>query len=124
MPTHTVSFLTEFYQVKFSSLCCALIACFTAIFHLIYPSYFSCDIFFLTFRLYHCVENTREYHEAEPQFIEIEAEHAEVVENLIQAYPSYLSLEMLQTKDLEIIQTLWENKLIVTRNPLDGDQYD
>ena len=99
MPTHTVTFLTEFYQIKFSSLC-------------------------LTFRLYHCVENTREYHEAEPQFIEIEAEHAEVVENLIQAYPSYLSLEMLQTKDLEIIQTLWENKLIVTRNPLDGDQCD
>ena len=34
IPTHTVSFLTEFYQVKFSSLCCALITCFTAIFHL------------------------------------------------------------------------------------------
>ena len=96
----------------------------TAIFNLNQASYFSCHVPYLTCRLYHCVENTREYHEAEPQFIEIEAEHAEVVENLIQAYPSYLSLEMLQTKDLEIIQTLWENKLIVTRNPLDGDQYD
>ena len=75
-------------------------------------------------RLYHCVENTRQFHEADPQFIEIEAEHAEVVENLIQAYPNYLSLEMLQTKDLDIIQTLWENKLLLTRMPLAGDEYD
>ena len=40
---------------------------------------------------------------------------AEVIENLIQAYPNYLSLEMLQTKELDIIQTLWENKLIMTK---------
>ena len=75
-------------------------------------------------RLYHCVGYSREFHELEPQYIEIDPEHAEVIENLIQAYPNYLSLEMLQTKELDIIQTLWENKLIMTKKPLDGDQYE
>jgi hypothetical protein len=37
------------------------------------------------------------------------------VENLITAYPHFLSLDMLHTKDLDFIQTLWENKLILTR---------
>ena len=78
--------------------------------------------FFL--RLYHCVENTREYHQTEPQFIEIDPDHAEVVEALIAAYPDYMSIQMLPTEDLDIIQMLWENKLLLVRNPLEGDDDD
>ena len=76
------------------------------------------------FRLYHCVENSREYHQMDQQYIEIDPEHAEIVESLIAAYPNYMALDMLHTNDMNIIQTLWENKLLMTRDPLDGDQYD
>lgn len=75
-------------------------------------------------RIYHCVENTREYHQTDPLFIEIDPDHAEIVEALIQAYPDYMSIKMLQTDDLDFVQMLWENKLLLVRNPLEGDDDD
>ena len=33
-------------------------------------------------RLYHNVDNTREYHEMDPQFLEIDPDHAPAIEDL------------------------------------------
>lgn len=49
--------------------------------------------------VYHCLENTREYHQVEPQFVEVAPEHAPAVEALIHAYPEYMTIESLPLQD-------------------------
>lgn len=49
--------------------------------------------------LYHCLENTREYHEEDPQFLEISLEQAPAIEALLQAYPNYIAIENLPLAD-------------------------
>ena len=46
-------------------------------------------------KIYHCLENTREYHQEEPQFFEMSHEHAPAVEALIHTYPKYITVENL-----------------------------
>lgn len=50
-------------------------------------------------RLYHTLENSREYHAEEPQFLEIVPESAPVVEALIHAYPKYITIENLPLEE-------------------------
>lgn len=73
-------------------------------------------------RIYYCVENTREYHEAEEQFLEIDSDLAPAVEAIVTAYPEYVKAEDLPLENLEekmkVVQDLWERKLIMTREPL------
>lgn len=46
-------------------------------------------------KIYHCLENTREYHQEEPQFFFMSHEHAPAVEALIHTYPKYIAVEYL-----------------------------
>ena len=49
--------------------------------------------------IYHTLENSREYHKEEPQFLEIDPESAIAVETLIHLYPAYIPIESLPMKD-------------------------
>lgn len=54
-----------------------------------------------TVKLYHSVENSREYHEYEPQYIDIGAELAPAIEFLLNSYPDYTSIEELPLDTLD-----------------------
>eukprot|EP00095_Tigriopus_kingsejongensis_P010057 maker-scaffold99_size374999-snap-gene-2.25 protein:Tk10057 transcript:maker-scaffold99_size374999-snap-gene-2.25-mRNA-1 annotation:"nucleolar protein 66" len=81
-----------------------------------------------TLRIYHCVDNTRQFHEVEEgQFLEIERELAPAIEALLSRYPQFIKAEDLPLESLDekmrVVQDLWERKLIMTRNPLEN-HYD
>ncbi|KAK8750328.1 hypothetical protein OTU49_014781 [Cherax quadricarinatus] len=75
-------------------------------------------------KVYHCLENTREYHQEEPQYIELIPENAPAVEALIHAYPEYLTIESLPLSDeiakMAVASGLWERGLVVTARPLNS----
>ncbi|ROT84728.1 putative bifunctional lysine-specific demethylase and histidyl-hydroxylase NO66-like [Penaeus vannamei] len=79
-------------------------------------------------RLYHTLENSREYHAEEPQYLEIVPESAPVVEALIHAYPQYITIENLpleeETEKMAVVSGLWERGLLVTAQPLDASYDD
>ncbi|XP_037799483.1 ribosomal oxygenase 1-like isoform X2 [Penaeus monodon] len=79
-------------------------------------------------RLYHTLENSREYHAEEPQFLEIVPESAPVVEALIHAYPKYITIENLpleeESEKMAVVSGLWERGLLVTSQPLDASYDD
>ncbi len=78
-------------------------------------------------KIYHSVENTREYHEVEEQFLEIDGELAGAVVELVRAYPQFVRAEELPLDDLEakmrVVQDLWERGILMTREPLEA-HYD
>lgn len=50
-------------------------------------------------RLYHTLENSREYHAEDPQYLELVPESAPVVEALLHAYPKYITIENLPLEE-------------------------
>merc|ERR1719510_32618 len=75
-------------------------------------------------KIYHCVENSREYQEIEPQSLDIDSELAPAIEALIQEYPRYMTVESLPVqlgldRKMDIVQSLWEAKLLQTKKPLE-----
>ncbi|RWS11651.1 bifunctional lysine-specific demethylase and histidyl-hydroxylase NO66-like protein [Dinothrombium tinctorium] len=54
-----------------------------------------------TVRLYHTLENSRVYHEFEPQYIDIGADKAPAVEYLLRSYPNYISIDQLPLATLD-----------------------
>lgn len=73
-------------------------------------------------RIYFYVENSMEYHGSEFPFFEIEENLAPGVNDLITAYPEYVSVQSLSmTSDAEKIQladALWSRGLIMSEYPL------
>lgn len=78
-------------------------------------------------RIYYCVENTREYQEIEPQYLEVDMATAPAIEALINQYPEFMKVENLPIDELDlkmkVVQDLWEKKLLVTKAPLEA-HYD
>jgi lysine-specific demethylase/histidyl-hydroxylase NO66 len=78
-------------------------------------------------RIYYNVENTREYEEVGPQFLELDADTAPGIEALIQHYPNYVKVVDLPIEELDlkmkVVQDLWEKKLLLTKFPLEA-HYD
>ncbi len=71
-------------------------------------------------KIYHSVENTREYREVEEQFLEVEPEMAPLVEALVQAYPRFSRVEELPgggglDDKMRVAASLWERGLLLTR---------
>uniref|UniRef100_A0A182N611 Bifunctional lysine-specific demethylase and histidyl-hydroxylase n=1 Tax=Anopheles dirus TaxID=7168 RepID=A0A182N611_9DIPT len=78
-------------------------------------------------RIYYHTDNSREYHQYEANFLELDHETALGVELLIKMYPRYVLVRNLPVEDrLEFIRSLWEKGLIVCRregedtSPTDG----
>ena len=67
-------------------------------------------------RLYHCLENSRLYREAPPQWLAIdEDEQADQVAALIQAYPAYTAVSQLPGQHLEAkVRTQPDLTLVLT----------
>lgn len=67
--------------------------------------------------IYYYVDNSREYHEYEPNFIEIEENDAFAVEQLIKSYPCYVTVKQLEVADeerkIDIVQSLWDRGLLM-----------
>lgn len=74
-----------------------------------------------TIRLYYHMDNSKEYHNQEPNFLEIEAEDAPLVELLIQKYPQYVKVEKLfvckedsKQRTIAVVQDLYDRGLLLT----------
>lgn len=69
------------------------------------------------YRLYFYVDNSKEYHEYEVNFIEVEDEDVNCIKKLIQSYPTYLSVEDLPHSEDEfkvaIVESLWSRGLLI-----------
>ncbi|XP_011212103.2 bifunctional lysine-specific demethylase and histidyl-hydroxylase NO66 [Bactrocera dorsalis] len=72
-------------------------------------------------RIYYYVDNSKEYCEYEPNFIEIEPEEAASVEVLIRSYPQYVGVSQLPLEDderkVQMVTALWERGLLMTEKP-------
>uniref|UniRef100_A0A1Q3EYJ7 Bifunctional lysine-specific demethylase and histidyl-hydroxylase n=1 Tax=Culex tarsalis TaxID=7177 RepID=A0A1Q3EYJ7_CULTA len=67
-----------------------------------------------TLRLYYHTENSREYHEFEPNFLEVDQDAALGVELLVKIYPEPVAIGALPVEDkVEFAKSLWEKGLIV-----------
>lgn len=69
--------------------------------------------------VYFHTENSKEYHEFEPTFMEIQEDDVPVIETLIHKYPNYLVVNELPIDDDDerkvlIITDLWEKGLLIT----------
>ena len=73
------------------------------------------------------MENSREYQEVGPQFMDVDSDTAPAIEALIQKYPEYIKVEDLPMDELDgkmkVVQDLWERKLLLTKLPLEA-HYD
>lgn len=74
------------------------------------------------FRIHYHTDNSKEYHEYDPNFIEVDGEMAPAVEFLVKAYPRYCSVDDLPLEieqAVEIVFQLWNRGLIMTQEPLE-----
>ncbi|KAG5679741.1 hypothetical protein PVAND_009285 [Polypedilum vanderplanki] len=75
------------------------------------------------FRVYFHTENSKEYHEFEPTFLEIEEEDAGCIVMLVKSYPNYIAVKDLPIEDDErkilIASDLWEKGLLMTDKAID-----
>lgn len=73
--------------------------------------------------VYFHTENSKEYHEYEPTFMEIDEEDVIVIEKLVQSYPNYIIVNDLPIEDEErkvlVITDLWEKGLLITDENVD-----
>jgi lysine-specific demethylase/histidyl-hydroxylase NO66 len=53
------------------------------------------------YRLYYSCENSKEYHEYELQFFEVNFEYVPAIRELIVRYPRYIKVEDLPIDDLD-----------------------
>lgn len=75
------------------------------------------------YRVYYHIDNSREYHGSEMNFIEVDELAAEVIKQLIKFYPQYLAVsEFCDGEDderMNIVQSLWDRGLLATDKPLE-----
>lgn len=69
--------------------------------------------------VYFHTENSKEYHEFEPTFMEIQEDDVPVIETLIQTYPCYITVNELPIDDdderkILVVTDLWEKGLLIT----------
>jgi len=78
-------------------------------------------------KVYYSTENTREYHEVEEQWLEVDADIAPGIDYLINTYPEWSKVEELPIEDLEarmrVVSDLWEKGILMTEEPLES-HYD
>jgi lysine-specific demethylase/histidyl-hydroxylase NO66 len=74
------------------------------------------------YRIYYSTENSKEYHEYEPQFLEIDAEFVPGIQKIIISYPNFICVKELPIENdvikVQIVRDLWEKNLVITDTPL------
>ncbi|XP_015518365.2 ribosomal oxygenase 1 [Neodiprion pinetum] len=73
-------------------------------------------------KVYYSTENSKEYRELDPQFLEVSQEHAPAIEEIIRQYPNYIKVEDLpldeEDSKIQVVRDLWERGILVTDQPL------
>lgn len=57
------------------------------------------------YRIYYSTENSKEYHEYEPQFLEIDAEFVPGIQKIIISYPNFICVKELPIEN-DVIKVL------------------
>lgn len=57
------------------------------------------------YRIYYSTENSKEYHEYEPQFLEIDAEFVPGIQKIIISYPNFICVKELPIEN-DLIKVL------------------
>lgn len=76
------------------------------------------------YQLYYHIDNSKEYHGSELNFIEVDEAAADVVKRLVHAYPKYIGVSEFLGENEEdgeligVVQNLWDRGLLVTESPL------
>lgn len=74
------------------------------------------------YRIYYSTENSKEYHEYEPQYLEIDAEFVPSIQKIITSYPNFIYVKELPTENddnkVQIVKDLWEKNLVIMDTPL------
>ncbi|KAG5325003.1 RIOX1 oxygenase, partial [Pseudoatta argentina] len=74
------------------------------------------------YKIYYSTENSKEYHEYEPQYLEIDKEFVPAIKQIVEAYPDFISVKDLIIKDtdtkIQIVKDLWEKNIVITKVPL------
>lgn len=52
-----------------------------------------------TYKIYYSTENSKEYHEYEPQFIEVDEKFVPGIKQIITSYPTFISVKELLIED-------------------------
>lgn len=77
-------------------------------------------------RVYYYLENSREYCQYEPNFIEVETDEAASVEVLIKSYPNYIGVSQLPMSSdehkINFATALWERGLLMMEKPFNGSE--
>lgn len=75
-------------------------------------------------RVYFHTDNSKEYHEYEPTFMEIEEDDAPVISMLVNEYPKFVAVKDFPIEDDEkkvaIITDMWEKGLLITDKIVTG----
>lgn len=74
-----------------------------------------------TVRIYYYSDNSKEYHEYDMNFVEIENELVPVIEHLVKSYPTYTRLDQLPLSlndNFTIVYELWGRGVLMTRESL------
>ncbi|XP_012059678.1 PREDICTED: bifunctional lysine-specific demethylase and histidyl-hydroxylase NO66 [Atta cephalotes] len=79
------------------------------------------------YKIYYSTENSKEYHEYEPQYLEIDKEFVPAIKQIIEAYPDFISVKDLKIEDvdtkIQVVKDLWEKNIIITKVPLNCVHY-
>ncbi|XP_032667782.1 ribosomal oxygenase 1 [Odontomachus brunneus] len=74
-----------------------------------------------TYRIYYSTENSKEYHEYELQFLEVDENLVPAVREIIKCYPSFIRVGDLPIDyddyKIQIVKDLWEKGLLITDIP-------
>lgn len=72
--------------------------------------------------LYYYSDNSKEYHENDLNFLEVDDSTVEIIKKLIQAYPKYMKVKDLSPDDFDAAQAvaydLWDRSFLMTSTPL------
>ncbi|XP_035735119.1 ribosomal oxygenase 1-like [Vespa mandarinia] len=75
-----------------------------------------------TYRIYYSCENSKEYHEYEPQFLEVGEEFVPAIKEIIYRFPKFIRVEELpitgEDNKIQIVRDLWEKGILITKDPL------
>ena len=75
-----------------------------------------------TFRMHYSSENSKEYHEYEPQYLDVSVEFVPAIREMILRYPEFIRVDDLpvdgEDNKIQIVKDLWEKCLVVTDDPL------
>lgn len=66
------------------------------------------------YKIYYSTENSKEYHEYEPQFFEVDEEYVPAIKQIIKSYPNFISVKELPIEnDDEKVRSIYYFKIVL-----------